>query len=892
MSYSESLAASVREHLGRLLDRSSPGTWRIDDAEDGPWIWVTPGSEDVPSQGWKLHLSATVVSAGAVLDRALPVLLSDTASFKLARSLGDLQSLNEGRSGYSQVGKFITVYPASDAQAVRLAAALDERLAGIPHPDIPSDRPLKPGSVVHYRYGSFGEQAVRVLMGQVLPALQTPAGALVADRRTVPYRPPDWVADPFVASGLASQLPERPRLLAERYLIVHTLDESARGSIHLGADIVSGRRCLLKRAARDAQVDETGRGATDRLRHEAELLRRFAGELCVPDVLTLVEDGDEVYLAMQDVEGETLSDYVQRLAGGGRLLTSEEVVGYGLQLTSLLNALHERGVVHRDVKSENVVIGTDSRLWLTDFEIAHDLRGPSWSDGRGTEGYMSPEAAEGAEPTVLDDVYSLGAVLYFLATAAEPSLAPADAELTRRPIGLINDRITSPLESAIERCLATRAESRFATMTAVAEALERSLQPSRIASIEQKPRHQTDAERAAHARVLARRLGDSLCASACYEPTGASWVSTHDEDGAPERRYLGGGTAGVVLALAELVSEFGDPRHRESLVEGARWLAQSEPVGTILPGLYVGESGVAASLLRAGQVLKRPDLVGRAAAIAGVVAALPHASPDIFHGSAGRLRVHLWLWRHTGEAGHLSRAVNAGEYLLERCERPAEAQVRWTIPPGYEDLSGDAYLGYAHGAAGIADALLDLFVASGDGRFLEASQSAGRWLVSKTIRLVDDCLNWPTLDSPGDPAAGAFWCHGAAGIGRFFLNLSTLGGLPEARTMAEGAARTVSVTSRSAGPTQCHGIAGNIEFLLDMFQVTHRDEFLEAAWRLVRILETFSRERDGHLVWLSDGPRVIATDYIVGYAGVAMCLLRLGAPESRPHVLSLRGFDS
>jgi tRNA A-37 threonylcarbamoyl transferase component Bud32 len=891
MNYSECPAASLRDHLGRHLEQSSVQTWRIDDDDDGPWIWVAPETEDIPSQGWKLHLSATVASAVAVLDRALPILLSDTASFKLTRSLADLQSLNEGRSGYSQVGKFITIYPLSDAQAVRLAEALDKCTAGIPHPDIPSDRPLKPGSVVHYRYGSFGQQEVRVLMGQVLPALQTPAGAFEPDRRTVPFRQPDWVTDPFVASGVAASIPERGRLLAERYLIVHTLDESARGSIHLGADIVSGRRCLLKRAARDAQVDETGRGATDRLRHEAELLRRFAGALAVPEVLDVVEEGDDVYLAMQDVEGETLSDYVQRLAGSGRLLSTEEVVGYGLQLTSLLAALHERGVVHRDVKSENVVIGTDGRLWLMDFEIAHDLNGPSWCDGRGTQGYMSPQAGDGAVPTVLDDVYSLGAVLYFLATAAEPSLAPADAELTRRPVSLINDSITSPLESAIERCLAPRAESRIPTMAAVGEALERSLGPSRTVAVPQDARQLTPSDRAAHARLLARRLGDSLCAAASRDQAGMFWVSAHDEDGAPERRYLGGGTAGVLLALAELVAQFDDPHHRQALAEGARWLAQSQPIGTVLPGLYVGESGVAASLLRAGQVLKRPDLVGRAATIAGMVAALPHASPDIFHGSAGRLRLHLWLWRHTREAEHLSRAVEAGEYLLERCERPAEGQARWTIPPGYEDLSGDAYLGYAHGAAGIADALLDLFLASGDGRFLEASESAGRWLVSKTIRLVDDCLNWPTLDSPGDPAAGAFWCHGAAGIGRFFLNLSTLGGLPEALTMAEGAARTVSVTSRSAGPTQCHGIAGNIEFLLDMFQVTRRDEFLDAAWRLARILQTFSRERDGHLVWLSDGPRTITTDYIVGYAGVATCLLRLGAPESRPHVLTLRGFD-
>ena len=81
-------------------------------------------------------------------------------------------------------------------------------------------------------------------------------------------------------------------------------------------------------------------------------------------------------------------------------------------------------------------------------------------------------------------------------------------------------------------------------------------------------------------------------------------------------------------------------------------------------------------------------------------------------------------------------------------------------PPGFEDLSGDAYLGYAHGAAGIGDALLDLFLATGDERFREASQSAGRWLLTKATCRSDGGLNWPTLDAPADPPAGAFWCHG------------------------------------------------------------------------------------------------------------------------------------
>ena len=232
---------------------------------------------------------------------------------------------------------------------------------------------------------------------------------------------------------------------------------------------------LVEKGSSRREVDETGRGASDRLRHEAELLRRFAGILPVPTVYDLIEDGEDVFLAMEDVKGETLSDYVQRLAGDGRLLSTADVVACGMELTALLRAIHDQGVVHRDLKSDNVVVGIDRRLWLVDFELAHDLNWQVVPDGRGTEGYMSPQAAEGSVPTVLDDVYGLGAILYFLATAAEPSWAPADAELTRRPIPLLNPDISSPLVSVIDRCLAASAESRLPSMGAVAEALERSL---------------------------------------------------------------------------------------------------------------------------------------------------------------------------------------------------------------------------------------------------------------------------------------------------------------------------------------------------------------------------------------------------------------------------------
>jgi lantibiotic modifying enzyme len=149
-------------------------------------------------------------------------------------------------------------------------------------------------------------------------------------------------------------------------------------------------------------------------------------------------------------------------------------------------------------------------------------------------------------------------------------------------------------------------------------------------------------------------------------------------------------------------------------------------------------------------------------------------------------------------------------------------------------------------------------------------------------------INWPEME--GQPLSPCYWCHGAAGIGRFWLHAASVDAIPEAAGIAAAAARTVARAARWIGPTQCHGLAGNIEFLLDMFQATGDRAYWVEAGSLARLLEAFAVERDGLLVWPSESPATYTPDYMVGYAGVAICLLRLGDPHHRYHQLSRRAF--
>jgi hypothetical protein len=883
--------------LAAACDRETRGAdWHLATPAGtlGPWIEVSHIAATPPTQGWKLHVSAGVASAVEVLRRALPVLMAEPVHFKVAASLRRLYELNLEEGGRSQAGKFITIYPNDDAQAVRLAVALDEATRGLRGPGIPSDRPLRPGSVVHYRYGAFRSRYLQTPLGVITPAIEAPDGSLVPDRRSIIYHAPAWAVDPFVAAGVVERRPALDLLIGGRYLTVAVLQKTPRGMVRLAVDTRTGERRVLKQARRDSGVAPEEE-ADERLRHEAEVLRLLAPDPRVPTVYDLIRHHGDPVLVMEECTGLTVEQHVQELAVAGRFLSNDQIVAWGRELASLLGIVHDHGFIYNDLKSPNVIVSADGHLRLIDFETAcrpGEVQGPEIAS---TPGFASPQRAAGLPPTIADDIYSLGALLYFMATSADPSHAPNQLALLDRPVALVNPGVDPGVARVIERCLAPGPAARFPSMAAVELALRavgdeapvRAIRPrrARAGSLSRRDRRRC--------RRLARRLANSICRTAEPVPDGpgVTWISTRASGDALWRRDLNSGPAGTVLVLAELATAFSSTVLRATLADAARWLAVAPSLADPpLPGLYVGEAGIGAALLRAGQVLGRRNLVTEAVERGRLVASLPYKCPDLFNGTAGRLRFHLLLWDATGDAEHLHAALAAGEHLLATAEDAGSGGLRWRIPPGYEAAGGVAYLGYAHGAAGIAHALLDLFEATGDHRFRDAARGAGMWLQRCAVPALDDGsgLDWPTTEDGSRP--GALWCHGAAGVGRFFLHAARLALLPDADELAARAARTASRAARWAGPTQCHGLAGNAEFLIDVYQATGDASYLHDAMAMARLLEAFATERDGLLMWPSDTRNDWAPDYMVGYAGVAACLLRLSDPEDRPHLLSRAGF--
>jgi hypothetical protein len=845
---------------------------------------------ELPTQGWKLHVSATVAAAEEILRRALPVLIEGGATFKVAGSPAMLAELNEGSLGLSQIGKFLTVYPVDDANAVELAVALDVVTSGLPAPVVPSDRPLRRGSIVSYRYGGFSTPFVQTMIGEVLPSLVTADGRLSADRRGLWYLPPEDREDPFEQFQRDDPGQQATLFVSDRYALSTMVQWSPRGAVYLALDTREAQRVVVKMARRGSLGCELGRDACDRLRAEAAVIAALTPHSAIPAVYDLVEQDNGAGLVMEDIEGETFEAHVHALAIRGHFVSQAQAVDWGRQLVSVLGHIHLCGYVYRDLKSPNVIIGPEGRLRLVDFDMAQPIGDSTRPFGKGTRGYLSPQQKSGEPPHPTDDIYGVGAVLYFLLTGAEPSRAPSEFELLSRPIQQLNPAVGADLIAIIEKCLALMPSQRYATMQELDDAL--------VSANRDPVRHDRlplldEPEARAAARASALRLARTICAEARPAPfgEGLAWSTCHPlGSGRLRTRDINIGSAGTLLALAELASEYREPGLLEASERAAQWLMVAPPfAGEPLAGLYVGEAGIGAALLRAGQLLDDPHLVKAAADRGRQISVMPHSSPDLFNGTAGRLRFHLWLWEQTHEQEHLVAAIEAGGVLVQQAQSNDDGHVRWIMPSGYGSMSGTALLGYAHGAAGIADTLLDLFLVTGDAAAGAAAEGAARWLTSLAQPALHDGRGriWPA--SEGDDVVQPWWCHGSTGIGRFLLRIATAGLVPAAEDVALGAAQMVA-RSRYLAPSQCHGLAGSIEFLLDVYRASEDRGWLGDARLLASLLDAYASESEGNLVYAAENADVFTPDYMVGYAGIAVTLLRLADPKIRPVQLSLEGF--
>lgn len=475
--FARSLCDAYQEFCDRFLPIASDCLkWRFSRAYEA----------DDPDQGWKLHVSATVLTANDVIRRVVPFLCERNVLYKAPSSLDELDLINSGLfNGYSQVGKFITVYPRSDQETVRLAQHLHKLTRGIAAPRVPFDIPYREGSCVYYRYGAFSPLDIINPDGTRTPAIRTPEGGMIADSRES-VEGPAWVVDPFSGKPPRKNAAKPPGMLHTTIHAFRALSQRGKGGVYQAIDlgVSPPRLCALKQGRANGEVKWDGRDGHWRVRNEEHVLRQLqlAG-IAVPQVYTSFESEGHYYLVMEFIEGNNLNE---RLCKRQRRLSIRQVVRYAIQLSLLVSRIHAAGWVWRDCKPANLIITKGGRLRPVDFEGAFPTDRPDtffWN----TPEFAPPESAGDApcQSGVAEDLYALGAVIYFLITGRQPGVDPVPASAWRRGVPQLLDAVVSELLSRDPRCrpdglsVAHKLEQNFTPLAAPRACFSPSLMPKK-----------------------------------------------------------------------------------------------------------------------------------------------------------------------------------------------------------------------------------------------------------------------------------------------------------------------------------------------------------------------------------------------------------------------------
>ncbi|MFC4003147.1 serine/threonine-protein kinase [Prauserella oleivorans] len=262
------------------------------------------------------------------------------------------------------------------------------------------------------------------------------------------------------------------RLIAGRYRLQSRIGSGAMGVVWRAVDDRLDRTVAVKQLLLPPGLNEV---ETDKARQRAFREGRIAARLQHPNAISVynvAEDAGQPVLVMEYLPSRSLSAVLAER----RVLPPTEVARLGAQVASALTAAHAAGVIHRDVKPGNILLGDDGTTKITDFGIsraAGDITVTSTGLLAGTPAFLSPEAARGAEPGPASDVFSLGATLY-AAVEGTPPFGAIDNEIallhTVATGTTIPPRQAGPLAGPLQAMLQTEPSAR-PTMAQVAETL-------------------------------------------------------------------------------------------------------------------------------------------------------------------------------------------------------------------------------------------------------------------------------------------------------------------------------------------------------------------------------------------------------------------------------------
>lgn len=695
-----------------VAEAPAPEGWSR--AEHGMWIVFQPRDVRLPSQGWKIHVSATPDNAERVLDKVFGYCFSRRVTFKCLHGPAVLLMQNSKYAARGSSGKLLTLYPVDDAELERTLTELDAIVGGEPGPYVLSDLRWNAGPL-YTRYGAFAELYHIGETGSRDLAMRAPDGRTVTDRRGPVFSVPEWIQLPaFLEPHLAARGAQRFEL---PYQIERALHFSNGGGIYLAqpqdSAVAGGGKVVLKEARPHSGLDQGGIDAITRLHHEQEILERLSGLDCVPQVIDYKVAWEHHFLIETFVDGTTVNAAFVRdyplVHPGVDLRQRSEYATWAVETANRVEAalgeIHGRGIVFGDLHPNNLMLRPDGGVVFFDFELAspaEDYRPPLLGAG----GFAAPRSLHGFDV----DRYALAALRLwlFMPLVAMLHLDPAKTEHLMRAA---HQQFPLPPDyfDGAREWLAKMPGAAGAQNSTASSAMRRT-----------HPAALFDPDVPHEWPALRSSLSKGIHAAATPSRTDRLFpgdISQFNHGG--HGHSLANGAAGVLYALHVSGAQV-DPSHVD-------WLVEASARDAVSAGALTGTHGTAYALDVLGRRDEALRLLDRLNEGKLTSAGIEDGVFDLAEGLAGIGLVDLHFARTTGESAWLDSALRAADRLAEQLPGLQQRE---------SERIGDARQGLVYGTSGAALLAVRLYEETKDPALLDLADQALR-------RDIEACRNMP-----------------------------------------------------------------------------------------------------------------------------------------------------
>lgn len=826
--------------------------WSI--RRDSIWLYITPDNYQLPLQGWKIHVSATLENAARLLKQVCKIMYREKCAFKFLLDKKVLSITNYKNWSRGSSGKFITIYPSDEEKFRYLLEELFKHLKEEKGPYILSDRRYKESKVLYYRYGGITPLRRIAITGEKEEVLLSSSGEEVPDSRTPYFNLPNWVKDPF---PWEENRGDSIALKDNRYFIKKALFFSNSGGVYLAEDKVEKREVVIKEARPYTCFEDTGIDAIQMRQREYEILGILKDTGVVPKPLDIFIEWEHLFIVMEYIKGfnlrEIIFEYSPLLRTKPKI---EDTLKFYeifrkifLNLAKALQLAHNRNIVLGDLSPNNVIVipENDYSIKLIDFEGAFKY-GKEQTTYLHTPGFRDIIRVMKKMQNYSDDIYTLGKLMFY-------SIFPLNAleklrkDLYTNVLEIMLKDLGWPekIHYVIEECLGRKKDCSF---------ISKSLNLCKKSEFE-KPKFHKYALDKGELTTIVKKLGEFILENINYGrdrlfPADPFMYLTNPLS-------LGFGAIGVMYVLNKCGFEI--PEKAFLWVEHKLREVDEK---TYCPSLLTGISGIAWGLWELGYEEKALNLMKIANNHK-----LVKKHHSLYYGSAGVGLANLYFYFKTSKTEFLEIADEIGSFLLSTANRNKKG-IYWK-----DDKS--VWLGYGYGQSGVALFLLRLYQFTGKKKYLQQGEEAIKFDLSYGKKIEENVMSFPSSSDKKDITLEHYVEIGTAGIVKVILRYRK-----KVKTeLINDIHRKYSIFCGLI-----FGLSSFIDTLIDAYIFLRKTKYLRMIERpLAGVKELYLLKTKEGLATPGDNLFRISCDYATGVAGVMRAIHRIIMHDKADFVL-------